>query len=123
MKIDGLLDFYDRLPQHELELTLMLQKIIKTTLPQSTEYIHHEVLFFSIETPICFIWPSSIPIPNVPEDFEGVRLGFTRGRCIKDPTYYLTNQGQKLVFWKDIEYVEDIDQECIKSFLLQSIEM
>lgn len=115
-------EFYDFLPQDELEITLALQNIIAQTLPNYSVHLAYNALFFKRDTNFCFIWPSSI-LWGKSKSYEGVRFGFTKGNLISDPSFYLEKDNRKQVFWKDIQYFEDIDVAVIKDLLLQSYEL
>ena len=115
-------EFYDFLPQDELEITLALQRIIEQTLPDFSMHLAYNTLFFKRNTNFCFIWPSSI-LWGKNKTYEGVRLGFTKGDLISDASFYLEKGNRKQVYWKDIEYFEDIDQNAIKDLLIQSYDI
>lgn len=112
-------EFYDFLPQDELELTLALQNIISQTIPNYSVHLAYNALFFKSKSNFCFIWPSSI-LWGKTKTYDGVRLGFTKGNLISDPSFYLVKDNRKQVFWKDLQYFEDIDVAVIKDLLLQS---
>ncbi len=111
-------DFYDFLPQKELELVEYLMGVVKECLPQYKEKLSYNVPYYSNHKRICFIWPSSIKWGNVKSD--GVMLGFCQGNLLEDAINFLEKGKRKQVYTKTYTHLDQINEEevlLLKSYL------
>ena len=119
VKFNSLVEFIDFLPQQERQITLLLQDIIKTTLPEVKEKLSYNVPFYKLRKNICYIWPASI-LWGKSKSYEGVRLGFNYGYLIDPMSTYLNLGNRKNVAWIDITELELINELKIKHYLIES---
>lgn len=113
-------EFLDALPEQELKVTLFLRDIILSVMPEAEERLWYNVSMFKRRGDICFIWPASV-LWGQKQTYTGVRLGFSKGYLLTDPTGYLDRGTRKQVYWRDFQNVEDIDIEQIRAFLFEAI--
>lgn len=113
-------EFLDSLPEKELKVTLFLRDIILSVMPEAEERLWYNVSMFKRRGDICFIWPASV-LWGQKLTYTGVRLGFSKGYLLTDPTGYLVRGTRKQVYWRDFQSVEEIDIEQIRAFLFEAI--
>ncbi|MCB0628295.1 MAG: DUF1801 domain-containing protein [Saprospiraceae bacterium] len=109
------------LPEDQLLITERLRELILECLPGVKEKLSFNVPFFSIHKNVCFIWPGAIPWGKT--TWEGVELGFSYGHLLHDPGEYLYHGTRKQVYSKRYHTLEEIDEEVIRHFLLESLEL
>lgn len=116
--VDDLLAF---LPEDQLQLTERLRDIIWETLPGVKEKLSYNVPFYKLRKNICFIWPGAVPWGKTVKD--GVMLGFSYGYLLHDASDYLERGDRKQVYAKNFHRLEEIDEDLIRHFLLESMEI
>ena len=109
------------LPEDQLQITERLQGIIWETIPRVKEKLSYNVPFYSVRKNMCFIWPGAIPWGKTVKD--GVTLGFSYGYLLHDVSNFLEQGDRKQVYTKTYFRVEEIDEEIIRHFLLESVEI
>lgn len=119
VNFNSIIEFFEYLPEDEREISLLLQDVIKATLPQIKEKLSYNVPFYKLNKTICFIWPASI-FWGKTKSYDGVRLGFTYGYLIDPNSTYLDLGNRKYGAWIDFKSVEEIDVQKIVSFLNES---
>ena len=119
-KYHSIEEFLDSLPEQELKVTLFLSDIILSVMPEAKERLWYNVSMFKRRGDICFIWPASV-LWGQKQTYTGVRLGFSKGYLLTDPTGYLDRGTRKQVYWRDFQSVEEIDIEQIRAFLFEAI--
>jgi len=113
-------EFLDALPEQELKVTLFLRDMILSAMPEAVERMWYNVLIYRRHRDICFIWPASV-LWGKKQTYTGVRLGFSKGYLLTDPTGYLDRGTRKQVYWRDFQSIEEIDIEQIRAFLFEAI--
>jgi hypothetical protein len=109
------------LPEDQLLITERLRELIQECLPGIKEKLSFNVPFYSIQKNVCFIWPGAIPWGKT--TWAGVELGFNYGHLLHDPGEYLYRGKRKQVYSKRFHSVEEIDEEMVRHFLLESLEL
>ncbi len=115
-------EFLDYLPQDELKIVNYLRKIVLDCLPGVVEKLSFNVPFYKRHKSICFIWPSSV-LWGKTKNTEGVRIGFSTGYLLEDTENYLDKGNRKQVYTKDFVQLEDIDEQQLRMFLFQALEI
>lgn len=105
------------IPANELALVTKLREIIFQAIPDCHEKLAYNVPYYKRRANICFLWPASILWGSKPQ-YEGVRLGFTKGYLLNDETGYLDQGNRKEVAYKDFIHLEEIDESVLIPFLL-----
>ena len=119
VKFNSIIEFFDFLPEDERQICLVLQDLIKCTLPEVKEKLSYNVPFYKINKNICFIWPASV-LWGKTKSYEGVRLGFSYGYLIDPTSSYLDLGNRKYGAWVDFKSVHEIDVTKMVSLLLES---
>ena len=119
VKFNSIIEFFDFLPEDERQICLVLQDLIKCTLPEVKEKLSYYVPFYKINKNICFIWPASV-LWGKTKSYEGVRLGFSYGYLIDPTSSYLDLGNRKYGAWVDFKSVHEIDVTKMVSLLLES---
>lgn len=119
VKFNSLTEFFEYLPEEERQISLLLQDLIKTTLPNVKEKLSYNVPFYKLNKNICFIWPAAI-LWGKTKNYEGVRLGFSYGYLIDPNSSYLDLGNRKYGAWIDFKSVDEIDVAKIVSLLNES---
>ncbi|MBL7888392.1 MAG: DUF1801 domain-containing protein [Bacteroidia bacterium] len=114
-------EFWEYIPEKELELVKYLRKIIFDCIPNCKESLSYNVPYYSVNKKICFIWPSSITWGYIKT--EGVRLGFTQGYLLRDEIGYLDKENRKQIRTKDFMSIKEIDVDVVKTFLFEAKEI
>ena len=81
-------EFFDFLPEKELELVSHLRRIVLECIPNCKEKLSYNVPYYWNHSRVCFIWPSSITWGNVKT--KGVRFGFVNGNLMREKIAYFT---------------------------------
>ena len=115
-------EFLDFLPEEELKITLRLRKIVLECIPNVKEKLSYNVPYYFLKKRICFIWPASI-LWGKKQTYEGVRFGFTSGYLLQDETGYLDKGDRKEVYWHDFKSLKEIEEDVLKSFIFQAVEI
>jgi hypothetical protein len=113
-------DFLAYLPEDELNVCLLLRKIIRDCMPDAREKLAYNVPFYRRYSNICFIWPASVTWGKN-KTWEGVRLGFSRGNLLADPTGLLRKDSRKQVYWHDFQTIQEIHPEEIRALVYEAI--
>ncbi len=115
-------EFFDFLPEDELEMVRLLRSIIYSCLPNCTEKLNYNVPFYRLHKPTCFIWPASV-MWGEKVTYQGVRLGFNQGYLLKDEINFLEKGTRKQVYWKSFHALEEIDIDLVKTYLFEAAEV
>ena len=110
------------LPVHELALVTKLREVIFQAIPDCHEKLAYNVPYYKRHANICFLWPASVLWGSKPQ-YEGVRLGFTKGFVLKDEAGYLDKGNRKEVAYKDFIHPDEIDELVLIPFLLQAADV
>ena len=121
IKFDTVEEFFDFIPGNERAIAEALREIIFECIPGVKEKLSYNVPYYYGKRRICFIWPSSIPWGNVKKD--GVLLGFCYGNLLTDDLNILEKGQRKQVFAKTFLDVSDINQDLIRKYLFQAVEI
>jgi hypothetical protein len=103
-------EFLDYLPADELEIVLLLRKIILECMPDCKEKLANNVPFYYRHSRICYIWPATIPWEKVS---KGVAIGFCKGDSLLDETFETTKFTFNSIKEIDIDFVKQQIQEAI----------
>jgi hypothetical protein len=114
--VDKFLDF---LPSDELMIVKRLRQLIFSCLPDVTEKLSFNVLFYSRHRSIFFIWPASV-LWGKKKTYSGVRFGFAYGHLIHDDLGYLDRGNRKQVYWHDFENISDIDEDLMRVYIFEA---
>ncbi len=112
-------DMLDSLPEDELKITLLLQKIVLSCIPDASPKLSYNAIYYRRHKNICFIWPASI-LWGSKKTYAGVRFGFINGHLLQDENNYLDRGGRKQVYWKDFASVKSIDPDILQSFIIEA---
>lgn len=118
MKVDkrrNLDALYDELPEPERTTANILREFIFETIEVKKEKLSWGAPFYYGYSPICHVWPASIPWGNLK---SGVALGFWRGKDFADLSYF-DRDGLKQLSRKVFYRPEDIDLEIVRELLLE----
>ncbi|PHI19015.1 hypothetical protein CEQ90_14670 [Lewinellaceae bacterium SD302] len=118
MKIDktrNIDQLYDELPEPERTTASILRELVFETIEVKKEKLSWGAPFYYGYSPICHIWPGSIPWGGLK---EGVALGFWRGKEFAD-TAYFDHDGLKQLSRKVYLTPKDIDITVVQSLLLE----
>ena len=110
------------LPGHELALVTKLREVIFQAIPDCHEKLAYNVPYFKRYANICFLWPASI-LWGSKVQYEGVRLGFTKGYLLVDESGYLDQGSRKEVAYKDFKHPGEIDETMLIPFLLRAADV
>jgi hypothetical protein len=119
MKIDkrrNIDQLYDELPESERTIALVLRELVLETIEVKAEKLAWGAPFYYGHSPICFIWPASIPWGKIQ---SGVALGFWRGKLLDDPDFFDRGTA-KQVFRKAFYRPEEIDVEKVQQLLINA---
>lgn len=119
MKIDkrrNIDQLYAELPQEEQIIALILRELVFETIQVKKEKLAWGAPFYYGNSPICFIWPASVPWGKIK---SGVALGFWRGSLLDDPDFFDLGQA-KQIFRKVFHSPEEIDVERVQRLLLRA---
>jgi hypothetical protein len=122
VKFKTINDCFDFLPENELEIALALRNILLETIPNCTEYLSFNVPFYKRHYSIAFIWPSSV-LWGSKKTNKGVRLGFAKGYLLNDEIGFLVKENRKQVYWKDYTDLSQINENIIRSYLINAVEI
>lgn len=117
-KVSELMGF---LPEDQLVIVEHLRELVFETLPNIKERLSFNVPFFKLHKGICYIWPGAVSWGN--KTWNGVEFGFNYGYLLADEMNYLERGNRKQVFSKRFFSVEDINDEIIRSYLLEAAEL
>lgn len=109
------------LPEDQLLITERLRDLVFECMPGVKEKLSFNVPFYSLQKNVCFIWPGAVPWGKT--TWEGVELGFSYGYLLHDPGGYLDRGTRKQVFTKRYASIDEIEEEVIRHFLLESVEL
>lgn len=109
------------LPEDQQLITERLQGLIWETVPGVKEKLSYNVPFYALRKNICFIWPGAVPWGSTTK--AGVMLGFSYGHLLHDASDYLEKGNRKHVYTKTFLQEADIEDEIIRHFLLESMEI
>jgi hypothetical protein len=112
-------DFFDFLPEKELELVNILRDLIFECIPECREKLSWNVPTYHRHGAICFLWPSSVTWGNVKQK-GAVRLGFAKGTLLPDAAGWLDKGYRKVVAWHDFSHPSEINVPTVKMFLLEA---
>lgn len=118
MKIDkttNIDQLYDQLPEPERIIANILRELVFETIEVKKEKLSWGAPFYYGHSPICHIWPASIPWGKLK---QGVALGFWRGKDFADLSYF-DHDGLKQLSRKIFYQTEDIDIAVIQELLLE----
>ena len=120
---NSLVEFYDYLPNEHRQMTLILEEIIKESIPDVKTKLSWNVPFFHRNKTICFIWPGSIPWGKKTK--EGVEFGFAQGFRMEDPTEFLEKGTRKRIHTKTFYSLEEIENsiDIISDLLAEAREL
>lgn len=118
VSFNSLEDFYAALTGEERAIVLKLREIIYSVIPHCTEKLSFNVPYFRLRRSVCFIWPSLVQWGDVKQ--SGVRLGFAKGYLLDDVWGYLDKGKRKQIYWREIETMNEIDEEIIAALLIQA---
>lgn len=109
--------FFTKLTEEEQEIVLILRGIVLDCIPNIKEKISYNVPYYFLNTRICFIWPSSIPLGPK----KGVEFGFCQGHLLPDPRNLLFAGERKIV--RSISYFskKEIQSRTLRNFLLEAV--
>jgi hypothetical protein len=110
------------IPEHELILVSKLREIIYQAIPDAQEKLAYNVPYYKRHANICFLWPAYI-LWGSKSQYEGVRLGFTKGYLLKDETGFLNLGDRKEVAYKDFLHPDEIDESVLIPFLLHAADV
>ncbi|MFY0643722.1 MAG: hypothetical protein JXR19_04580 [Bacteroidia bacterium] len=114
-------DCFAYLPQEEQIIVDILNDIVLSTLPTIKRKLSYNVPFYYQHKNVCYIWPGSVPWGNT--TFKGVQMGFTKGHLLLDEDEYLRADNRKYVRTKVYMHPKDIEEDMLRYFLLQAIEV
>ncbi len=112
----------DYIPANELSLVTKLREIIFQAIPDCHEKLAYNVPYYKRHANICFLWPASI-LWGSKVQYEGVRLGFTKGYLLVDESGYLDQGNRKEVAYKDFKHPDEIDETMLIPFLLRAADV
>jgi hypothetical protein len=112
-------DFFDYLPENELEIVLHLRRIVLECIPNCKEKLSYNVPYYWHHSRVCFIWPSSITWGNVKT--KGVRIGFVNGNLMRDEINFLEKENRKQVYVKDFGSIDEIDSDILKTYIFEAL--
>ncbi|PJZ54028.1 DUF1801 domain-containing protein [Leptospira adleri] len=109
--------FFTKLTEEEKEIVSTLREFVFESIPEVKEKISYNVPYYFLNTRICFIWPSSVPLGPK----SGVEFGFCKGNLLSDPRKLLFAGERKIV--RSISYgsKEEIDSKALRNFLLEAV--
>lgn len=107
------------LPDEERKITLLLRKIILSTVPEVTEKLSFNVPFYKLHANFCFIWPGSVAWGSMTQ--PGVRLGFTKGYLMADAEQWLEKGNRKQVYWKDFLTVKEVNPDGVRWYIQEAV--
>lgn len=119
-KFKSIGEFLDFLPPDELKIVEHLRSIIFESLPDCKEKLAYNVPYYYRFSPICFVWPASVPWSGVD---AGVALGFCRGHLLSDEIGYLEKRNRKEVRTKTFRSEKQIERNLLRSYLLEAKEI
>ena len=112
----------DYIPANELSLVTKLREIVFQAIPDCHEKLAYNVPYYKRHANICFLWPASI-LWGSKVQYEGVRLGFTKGYLLVDESGYLDQGSRKEVAYKDFKHPDEIDETMLIPFLLRAADV
>lgn len=112
-------EFFDFLPEKELELVSHLRRIVLGCIPNCKEKLAYNAPYYWHHSRVCFIWPSSITWGNVKT--KGVRLGFVNGNLMRDEINYLEKENRKQVYVKDFSSINEVDEVLLKTYIFEAL--
>ena len=107
-------EFFDNIPEDELEIVLFLRKIILECMPDCKEKLAYNVPFYYRHSRICYIWPATVLWEKIP---KGVAIGFCKGDAFLDETFTIEKFASKLTF----NSVKEIDVPFVKQQINEAI--
>ena len=116
--VSELLDF---LPKGQLAIAERLRELVLETIPGVEEKLSYCVPFYRKRKIICYFWPGAVSWGG--KTSEGVEFGFQYGNLLTDEMNYLDRGKRKQVFTKRFFSVEDIDEDILRSYLLEAAEL
>lgn len=120
VKFSSVDDFFNFLPDDELQIVNLLRKMILDIMPDVEEKLSYNVLYYKRNKGIFFLWPASILWGKRPTH-KGVRLGFQQGYLLADELEYLDKGDRKQVYWIDIETLSGIDKNILKAYIFEAM--
>jgi hypothetical protein len=112
-------EMLETLPDDELKSTLLLRKIVRNCLPEITEKLTYNAIYYRRHKNICFIWPASV-LWGGKKTRDGVRFGFINGNLLQDGDSYLDKGERKQVYWKDFYSIKEIDPDMLQAFIMEA---
>jgi hypothetical protein len=119
VKFKSVEEMLDTLPADELDITKLLQKIVRATIPGVTEKLIYNAIYYQRHKNICFIWPASV-LWGSRKTRDGVRFGFINGHQLQDEEGYLDKGERKQVYWKDFYALKDVDPGILQSLIMEA---
>lgn len=120
MKLDksrNIDQLYDELPEPERTIAFILRQLIFETLEVKKEKLAWGAPFYYGHSPICFIWPASVPWGNLK---TGVALGFWHGKLLKDDLDFFDPDKNRKIIRRTFLQPEDIDVQRVQELLLKA---
>ncbi|BDA80233.1 hypothetical protein LPTSP3_g31630 [Leptospira kobayashii] len=108
--------FYSSLTENELLIVRKLKKIIDSFL-LFDERISYSVLYYFLNSRVCFIWPASIK----PGPKAGVQFGFCNGYLINDKYDISEKENRKQVYCITYHSPKQINESILKEYLSNAI--
>ncbi|MEZ4776402.1 MAG: DUF1801 domain-containing protein [Bacteroidia bacterium] len=121
VRFDNVEAFLDYLPDNERVIVDVLRQIILDCIPDCREKLSYNVPYYWRHSRVCFIWPSAVPWGNV--KLNGVQLGFCQGYKLSDEIGFLEKGNRKQVYSKTFTRVEEIDEELVRAYLYEAVEV
>ncbi len=113
-------EFLEFLPTDELKVVEVLRQLVIDCIPNATEKISFNVLYYKRYKTICFIWPASI-LWGKKKTYGGVRFGFANGNLMQDEIGYLNKGTRKQIYWKDFDSIKDINIDLLRSYIFEAL--
>lgn len=115
---DNLDELYDRLPEEERVIAMILRDLILETLPGIREKKSYGAPFYFGRKAVCYVWPASITWGGKRQG-QGVTLGFNQARLLSFNDG-LTFNGRKMIGSVGYLSPEEIDQEWLARLLREA---
>lgn len=113
--------FLDYLPEDQKEMVDLLRPIFIEALPGCKEKLSFNVPFYGRNKNISYIWPGAVPWGK--KRPPGVSIGFIQGYLLPDEEEYLDKGNRKFVRTKTFLQPNDIDEEILRFFLSEALEI
>ena len=113
-------EFLEFLPDDELQMVILLRKIIFNCVPNITEKLSYNVPFYKRNKGMFFIWPASV-LWGKKKSYSGIRLGFQQGYLLSDELNFLNKGDRKQVYYKDFLSIKEIDVDVLKTYIFDAV--